>query len=65
MREWAEAQMREKQQADNNQKTADRLYELKMRELDQRACELQDAEEQCRRALEVATKDYNKAQVTL
>lgn len=59
---WAEQQMRERQQAEDNQKKADRLYELKMRELDQRACELQQAEEACRRAITEATKDYNKAQ---
>ena len=49
--------------ADDNQKKADRLYELKMRELDQRACELQHAEEDCRRAINEATKNYNLAQV--
>jgi len=50
-------------QADDNQKKADRLYELKMRELDERACELQRAEEDCRRAINEATKSYNVAQV--
>merc|ERR1711976_568397 len=60
-REWAEQQMREKAQADQNQKTADRLYELKMRELDQRAMELAKAEEDCRSAINNATKDYNKS----
>ena len=49
--------------AEDNQKKADRLYELKMRELDQRACELQRAEEDCRRAINEATKNYNVAQV--
>jgi len=52
-------------QADDNQKKADRLYELKMRELDQRACELQHAEEECRRAINEATKSYNLAQVLI
>jgi len=52
-------------QADDNQKKADRLYELKMRELDQRACELQHAEEECRRAINEATKNYNRAQVLI
>jgi vacuolar-type H+-ATPase subunit I/STV1 len=61
-RVWAEQQIRERQQAEDNQKKADRLYELKMRELDQRACELQTAEEACRKAITEATKDYNKAQ---
>ena len=35
-----------------------------MRELDQRAMELANAEEECRRAINVATKDYNKALVS-
>ena len=52
-------------QAEENQKKADRLYELKMRELDERACELQRAEEACRNAVIQATKDFNKAQVSL
>jgi len=50
-------------QAEDNQNKADHLYELKMRELDQRACELQHAEEECRRAINEATKNYNLAQV--
>lgn len=61
-RQWVEQQMRERQQAEENQKRADRLYELKMRELDQRACELQFAEEACRKAVLQATKDFNLAQ---
>lgn len=35
-----------------------------MRELDERAMELAQAEEDCRRAINVATKDYNKALVS-
>ena len=35
-----------------------------MRELDERAMELQKAEEDCRKAINVATKDYNKALVS-
>ena len=34
-----------------------------MRELDERACELQSAELDCRRAINDATKNYNLAQV--
>ena len=64
LREWAEAQMREKEQAKQNQDKADHLYDLKMKELDQRACELQGAEEDCRKAINQATKDYNLAQVS-
>lgn len=36
-----------------------------MREMDQRACDLQRAEEGCRKAIDVATKDYNQALVSL
>lgn len=61
LKTWASQQMKEKKQAEDNQKHADRLYELKMKELDQRACELQNAEENCRRAINSATSDYNKA----
>ena len=61
---WADAQIREKEQALLNQKEADRLYELKMRELDQRAMELQEAERQCRNAINLAQKDYNAALVS-
>jgi hypothetical protein len=64
-REWAEQQMREKDQANKNQKAADRLYELKMRELDQRAMDLANAEDACRKAIDRATADYNKALVSM
>ena len=40
---------------------ADRLYQLKSCELDQRAVELADAELETRRAINIATKDYNLA----
>lgn len=59
--QWAEAQMKERRQAEENQRKADQLYELKMKELDQRACELQKAEDDCRRAINNATRDYNEA----
>lgn len=61
LREWSLEQQREREQARLNQAQADRLYELKMRELDQRAMELQQAEEECRRNINVATTDYNNA----
>ena len=63
-RAWAEQQMREKRQAEENQKAADRLYELKMKELDQRAMELEQAEEACRKAIKQAQADYNQALVS-
>jgi len=61
MREWSKKQAKERAAAEARQKEADRLYELKARELDQRACELAKAEEECRRAINVSMKDYNKA----
>ncbi|KAK3101431.1 hypothetical protein FSP39_003540 [Pinctada imbricata] len=61
LREWSTEQREEREQAERNQKQADRLYELKMRELDQRGMELEKAEEACRRAINEATSDYNKA----
>ena len=64
LREWSEQQMRERKAAEDAQSRADRLYELKMKELDQRAMELAQAEEECRRAINSATNDYNRAQVS-
>lgn len=37
------------------------MYDLKAREMDQRACELARAEAECRRAINMATKDFNDA----
>lgn len=54
-------QTNEKNQATANQKYADHLHELKAREMDQRACELARAEEDCRRAINMATRDMNEA----
>lgn len=65
LREWSLEQKRERDQAKRNQAQADRLYELKSKELDQRAMELQKAEEDCRRAINMATSDYNNALVCL
>ena len=45
------------------QKLADKLYDFKQIELDKRARELQNAEEECRRAINTAVKDYNDALV--
>lgn len=60
-REWIKQQTNEKDQAHANQKYADHLYDLKAREMDQRACELASAEADCRRAINMATKDVNLA----
>ncbi|WAR27061.1 RIBC2-like protein [Mya arenaria] len=61
LREWSLEQQRERDQAKRNQEQADRLYELKMRELDQRSMELQQAEEECRRNINMSMTDYNNA----
>lgn len=45
------------------QKMADKLYDFKQMEMDQRARDLQKAEEECRRAINSAVKDYNDALV--
>lgn len=60
-REWIKQQSNEKDQALANQKYADHLYDLKAREMDQRASELASAEADCRRAINMATKDMNLA----
>ena len=63
-RHWHEAQMREKAQAKASQNRADQLYDLKQQELDHRAIELQAAEENCRKAINMATAAYNDALVS-
>lgn len=45
------------------QKMADKLYDLKQIEMDQRALDLAKAEEDCRRAINSAVRDYNDALV--
>ncbi|CAH8451673.1 unnamed protein product [Schistosoma bovis] len=60
LQNWFDRQIEERNRAENAKKEADRLYDLKRRELDQRACELQKAEEQCRRAINIAMQRYNK-----
>jgi len=63
LREWSIEQQREKDQAKRNQAQADRLYELKSKELDLRSMQLQKSEEDCRKAINMATSDYNNALV--
>jgi len=61
LREWTKQQADEKNQSKSNQEYADHLYDLKAREMDQRACELARAEDVCRRTINMATKDFNDA----
>ena len=53
--------MNEKDQEEANLRQAQRLYDLKAIENDQRAMELAGAEQECRRAINMAMKDYNLA----
>ena len=57
--------MSEKQRLNMEDKHANRLYELKACEMDQRAVELAIAEEETKRAINTATKDYNLALVSV
>ena len=60
-REWCKQQMMEKMQEEANTQQAKRLYDLKAMENDQRALELARAEQECKRAINIATKDLNRA----
>ncbi|XP_039269383.1 RIB43A-like with coiled-coils protein 2 [Styela clava] len=62
LREWSVAQKHEREEAQKQQKYADKLYDMKRVELDQRAIELDDAEKECRRQIEKARKEFNQAQ---
>ncbi|XP_060678396.1 RIB43A-like with coiled-coils protein 1 [Hemiscyllium ocellatum] len=60
-RKWLTAQKLERQRLERDQKFADDLYHKKEMELDQRATELAQMEEEARRALAAATLNYNMA----
>nr|VZI51285.1 unnamed protein product [Spirometra erinaceieuropaei] len=60
MQDWFERQIEEREAAEAAYKEANRLYDLKRRELDQRVCELAKAEEQCKRAVNTALRHYNE-----
>ncbi|XP_078424427.1 RIB43A-like with coiled-coils protein 2 [Cetorhinus maximus] len=64
IREWLLAQQKDLKNALEDQKFANRLYDKYKIAQDQRACELQQMEEDMRRAVTVATKDFNRAQAT-
>lgn len=61
MREWMKQQAEEKRKAEERKKYADMLYDKKQIELDNRAMELQKAESACRKAINHAQANYNKA----
>jgi len=60
-REWFTSQMMERSQEMANTKQADTLHELKSIEMDQRVMDLARAEQECRDAITMATKEYNLA----
>ncbi|CAF1565588.1 unnamed protein product [Rotaria magnacalcarata] len=61
LREWSLKQQENQRRAQQQQQSADQLFFAKQIELDQRAVELQQAEEQCRRDINKSTRDYNDA----
>jgi len=63
-REWTIQQINEKENAKQQQKEADRLYDLKRVELDMRSMELENNERECRRRIEIANKNFNLNQVS-
>ena len=64
MREWSTKQAKEKDLHNKRQEEADQLYDLHRRDMDERAMELAKAEEDCRKAINMATKDYNQSLVS-
>lgn len=64
LREWTRLQQEDQQRAQQHQHAADHLFYAKQIELDQRAIELQRAEEQCRRDINKSVRHYNDALVS-
>ena len=62
-RDWTTAQVEEKERLISEQRHADKLYDMKACELDQRAVDLASADTETRRNITIATKDYNLALV--
>ncbi|XP_065838743.1 RIB43A-like with coiled-coils protein 2 [Oscarella lobularis] len=60
-REWYRQQIAEKEFLKQEQTFADRMYDKKALEMDQKAQELAEAEVQCRQAINLATKELNLA----
>ncbi|MGH0156989.1 UNVERIFIED_CONTAM: hypothetical protein FKN15_032770 [Acipenser sinensis] len=61
LREWSLQQQEERHRAREEHTCAEELYNKRRVELDNRAVELQKIEEETRRAVTVATKDFNLA----
>jgi hypothetical protein len=62
-RSWLEQQIIERRTADNDRKAAQRAYDEALLARDQRACELERMEQECRRRLNIANLRFNKALV--
>ncbi|KGL74987.1 RIB43A-like with coiled-coils protein 2, partial [Tinamus guttatus] len=62
LREWSLQQQRDSRNALADKKRSDDLYDKDRLELDRKAMELQRADEETRRAICAATKDFNRAQ---
>lgn len=61
-RKWLTDQRKEKERSQAQSKYADNLYDKKRVELDERALHLARMEEDCRKAINLATENFNKAQ---
>lgn len=61
MREWIKQQLQEKNREKEAERYAEALYQKKMMELDARAVQLAKEEEECRKNLNIAAKNYNAA----
>uniref|UniRef100_A0A803JLW2 RIB43A-like with coiled-coils protein 1 n=1 Tax=Xenopus tropicalis TaxID=8364 RepID=A0A803JLW2_XENTR len=60
-KKWLSEQIEERQRIQHQAKYADNLYDRKRVELDERALHLSTMEEECRKAISLATKNYNEA----
>ncbi|XP_014261811.1 RIB43A-like with coiled-coils protein 1 [Cimex lectularius] len=58
---WLLQQMLEKEKAKRDMKLADQIYEEAMKARDDRFFAMKTMEDECKRKLEIATKEYNKA----
>jgi hypothetical protein len=64
LREWSRMQQEDQHRAQQQQQAADQLFYAKQNELDQRAIELQRAEEQSKRDINKSLRNYNDALVS-
>lgn len=64
LREWSRMQQDDQRRTRDHQQAADQLFYAKQNELDQRAMELQRADEQCRRDINKSVRNYNDALVS-